>query len=83
MIYLLKLLITVDLLKLMFSVVKWMMLVLELCHVYFILLAFLFVADANEIPHHTKFLLIASFLASYNIAKTDQKYFSEVYSYIQ
>ena len=38
-----------------------------------------FVADANELPYHTKFLLIASFLASYNVAKTDEKYFSEVY----
>jgi len=35
-------------------------------------------ADTEEIPYHTKFLLIASFLASYNLAKTDKRYFSEV-----
>lgn len=36
------------------------------------------VVDTEEMPYHTKFLLIASFLASYNLAKTDKRCFSEV-----
>ena len=46
--------------------------ILYLCHCHY------FVADAEEIPYQTKFLLIASFLASYNTAKSDVRYFSEV-----
>ena len=32
----------------------------------------------EELPYYTKFLLIASFLASYNSAKSDKRFFSEV-----
>ena len=53
--------------------------VLQVLQVLYLFHYHYFVADAEEIPYHTKFLLIASFLASYNKAKTDERYFSEVY----
>lgn len=31
-----------------------------------------------ELPIHSKFLLIAAYLASYNPAKTDQRFFAKV-----
>ena len=67
-------------LKMAFLMLQWMIVVCtKSMYVFLCLFSHChFVADAKEIPYHAKFLLIASFLASYNLAKTDKRYFSEV-----
>ena len=37
-------------------------------------------AASLELPHHSKFLLMAAYLASYNPARTDTRFFAKVYS---
>ena len=39
------------------------------------------VVSSLELPHYSKYLLLAAYIASYNPAKTDKRFFSKVSLY--